>query len=208
LIALKTKAGRLSADIRQSSHDRNLSSSLDDADNNGLFYQIEFLKDWTWHDKPGFLTLTRRLREPRFASQERLIDPDFNREYLLPLNWTMQRDEILHSAVGSINPARSIRVTPRYSRLTYGSQFESDLGSIGLEYMPTKRITLSTNYHAITADLDTNGFAAEGKGTGFLSTARYSFNSNYAASVLFEKDSRKNGYSGEQTGLRYDRWEI
>ena len=207
-VGLKTRYGRLTADIRQTSLDRNLWSSLDDANNDGLFYQLEYVNEWKWDDQASSIKLRRRLREPTFATRERLVDADFNRTYMVPFGWNSARDELIHSAELTLSPESWLKVAPRWSRIEYKGEFGSSVGGLDVELRPIDRLRLSTQFRMLESELDSGNVSHSGEARGFAASAKYQFFREYAAGGTFERDRREYSYSGSLAGLRYDRYEL
>ncbi len=207
-IGLCTSAGRLSADIRQTSHDRNLFSSLGDADNDGVYYRLEYMKDWVLHGEQGNLKIERRFREPDFNLRERLNQADFSREFFLPYNWRPTENELLHQAELTIAPLTGVVVTPSVARLTYGDQFKVNSGEVGVSIRPSEKLNLRSTIMSLASTFDTSAAETDGDMNGFSTSASYQLGHDLRAQATYEYDSRHNDYSGAEAGLRFRRFEL
>ncbi|MCM2271384.1 MAG: hypothetical protein NDJ18_02345, partial [candidate division Zixibacteria bacterium] len=207
-VGFKTRHGRLTADIRQTSLDRNLWSSLDDADNEGVFYNAAYGHDWQWGERTNRVVLQRRMREPTFWTRERLIEPDQNRMYLVPAGFRPAENELIHRAEMSFSPANWIRLSPHWSRLEYQGRFQSSLGAFGLEINPNNRLRLTTSLRSLESDLDSANASRPGKARAIRSDIQYSLFKDVKALAGYEYDHREYDYAGLPAGLRFDRYEF
>ncbi len=207
-IGLRTPAGKLSADIRQTSHDRNLFSSLEDADNDGVYYRLEYVKDWLWQEEQGYLRFERRYREPDFNLRERLTQADFSREFFLPYNWRPTENELLHQAEISVAPLTGVVVTPSVARLTYDDRFKVNSGKVGVSVRPSEKWSINSVIRSLSSTFDTIAAKTEGHANGLLTAASYRFTSDYRVQATYEYDSRRSDYSGTEAGLRFRRFEL
>ncbi len=205
-VGFKTRYGRLTADIRQTSLDRNLWSDLDDADNEGIFYNVAYRHDWQWGERTNSLVVQRRMREPTFWTRERLIEPDQNRTYLVPAGFRPAENELIHRAEMSFSPASWIRLSPHWSRLEYQGRFQSSLGAFGLEINPTNRLRLTSSFRLLESDLDSSGATRTGTARSIRSDIQYSLFKDVKALAGYEYDQREYDYAGLPAGLRFDRY--
>ena len=198
--------GTLSADVRQTQHDRNLLSVLDDDDNDGLYYSVTSEKKWRAHGQVDYWRLATRHREAAFKTRARLNKADFERRFLLPRGFGASSDETLHELGAAVSPSTFVTLKPFYSRLEYDDGFLSKSGGIGSEWRPHELVTATLAWSGIAASRDSAGFSRWGNGDNVVTSLVLQPRAAWQLALDYEYDSRKNNYAGGASGVRYSRY--
>ncbi|UCG60631.1 MAG: hypothetical protein JSV52_09870 [Candidatus Zixiibacteriota bacterium] len=191
------------AEFHQTQYDRNLLSSLDDDDNDGLFYSVFGKRDWKLHGQDNYVSVRTRKKEAAFRVRQRLYNADFARNFFLPANFRPQTDETKHDFDAVVNPRSSISVRPYYSRLDYSGKFSSATGGADVTFRLSSGSMLSAGWGAIRTELDTLGQRRIGTADRYRAGTSYQVTSNLDIAASYEHDSRTNEYSAEDRGTRY-----
>lgn len=207
-VDIRTAAGQLSANIRHSTADRNLFSEFDDNDNSGLFYSLDYIKEWQGNGRPGKFSLQRRVREATFAQRERLNVADFTREYFLPVGYVPASDEIIHRGNLLVNPFSWLTLEPNFAYLRYTGEFGSSTGGGAVTISPGDRLSVRSSWQELSAERTSDSSNASGSARTFTSSARYRIGKSYSLASAFEQDQRDNDYFGVRQGTRYNRWSV
>lgn len=197
--------GVITADLRQSRYDRNLFSTLDDGDNDGLYYRVNLDKRFGREEE---LSLSVRHRQAEYNTLERLNEPEFQREFLLPRQYGQDNDETVFRGRSVVKPFSFLTVRSEFGRLEYAGLFHSNKGRIGLRIVPQDRLDITLNAEAIRAKYSPDGQPRRGDGENLLGRVRLKVTSNISLTSLFESDNRKHDYYGLAQGTRYLRSNI
>ncbi|MFZ5981614.1 MAG: hypothetical protein ACOYVF_13380 [Candidatus Zixiibacteriota bacterium] len=197
--------GTLSADIRTTSHDKNLFSSRDDGDNTAWYYALGAARDWFWRDRINRVELNRRVVEADYKVRQRLNRADFSRDFLLPVNYVVHDDETLNEINGTVSPLRQFTLTSFYSNLEYGSSFSARTGGVSAELYPLEKLTLSGGWRGIASDYEESPGSGQGSADNVQTTLDYLFDERLRLKTGFEYDDRVNVYTAQKRGTRYNR---
>ncbi|MDH4155910.1 MAG: DUF2460 domain-containing protein [candidate division Zixibacteria bacterium] len=198
--------GSLSADVRQTQHDRNLLSHQDDNDNDGLYYSVTSKKVWQAHGQADYWRLATRHREAAFKARARLNKADFERRFMLPRGWGVSSDETLHELEAAVSPFAFITLKPFYSRLEYDNGFLSKSGGIGSRWRPHELVTAVLAWSGIAAVRDSGGFNRWGNGDNVVASLALQTRATWRLVFDYEYDGRKDNYTGAASGVRYSRY--
>ncbi len=197
--------GNLELDLRASSLDANLFSSIDDDDNNSLYYLLRADKRWQQYDRENSVRFSRRVREAGFVSRERLDRADFSRRQYLPANFVSTGDETIHDASATVSPAASVEITASYGTLAYDNQYDSRSGEIGGQWWMSQRAEFAAKWRTVSSDLQ----QADPSGEGHADNAWTQFSvkpwRSWQLKAQHEYDLRENQYTDEQRGTRFNR---
>ncbi|MDH3890234.1 MAG: hypothetical protein OEV49_04055 [candidate division Zixibacteria bacterium] len=203
---LKTATlGTISTDVRQSRFDRNLFSSLDDDNNDGLYYRVNLDKRFGREDE---LTLTVRHRQSEYMTLERLNEPEFRREFLLPRQYDQDDDETVFRGRSVARPFGFLTVRSEFGRLQYAEQFQANKGHLGLQVQPHDRVDITLEAYAIRSEFSPDAQSRQGDGENLLGRVRFGLTKNISLTSLVESDNRKHEYNGIAQGTRYLRSSI
>lgn len=207
LLGFRSRAiGELTADIRQTSYNRNLWSTSSSATHSGTFYNLQLTKRWQGSGRPNSLTVRRRFLQPEFRYQDRLDKADFGRDFLLPNLFTATTNEALNEISASLRPVAWGEISPSYADLDYRNSFDARLGGTTIRLMPWSRLDLRGSWKEVSSRLPNDSGIRTGKGDNLISGATYSLTKKYVAQAQVEYDRRRNDYSGVMGGTRYLRW--
>jgi hypothetical protein len=198
--------GELTAELRQTLFDQNLFSSRDDRDNGGLFYSVMSAKQWRWNGQTNRLVIKGRRKEANFKARDRLYRADFKREFLLPGDFVPVADEMLYEVSPSISPSRFFTLSPSFSRLNYKNRFESSLGGVKASLFLHRNIDAHLGWQSAQATYDSLAMARKGAADTYNMDITYRVSRRLELLSSYEYDSRKNEYSGEPRGTRYNRY--
>jgi len=206
---LKSRSlGLITADLRQSRYDRNLFSSLDDDDNDGVYYRLRLDKQL---DQPGggdALSFDLRHRQREFRALERLNAPEFGRAFLLPERFVDSTDETLYRAHAAVTPTRWVTVRTGLARLEYESAFRANGGFVKAEVKPHRRFGATLGFDGIRAKYTPRDSLRRGNGERFSGRAQLFIMDDLALSSGFESDNRKHDYHGPARGTRYQQYDV
>jgi len=194
--------GDFRMDLRVSDQDRNLWSSRDDKNNEGLYYELTADKKWQMDGRMNSIVARCRIREIEFDPRVRINKADFNRDFLIPEGFVPSTTESLHDIKLSTRLSPVFSVDGSYANLDYMRSFSSDAGTIRAELMPLQGLRLTGGWNSVSASL--------------VDTFRGATGDKYVAAVIvepfagaelsaeYERDRRENDYFQEQRGTRYD----
>ena len=200
-----TTLGIVTADLRQSYYDRNLFSQLDDNNNDGLYYHLNLDKRF---NRENELSLSVRHRQAEYATLERLNEPEFRREFLLPPQYEQDDDETIFRGSTVTNPFGFITVRSEFGRLEYARQFHANKGHIGFRIIPMDRIDISLDAQVIQSEFTPDEQHLKGNGENLLGRVRFDVTRNISLTSSIESDNRKHEYNGLAQGTRYLRSNI
>ncbi|MFQ6007811.1 MAG: hypothetical protein ACE5K8_02565, partial [Candidatus Zixiibacteriota bacterium] len=198
--------GERTAELRQTLFDQNLFSSRDDHDNRGLFYSVMSTKRWQWHGQTNRLVIKGRRKEANFKARDRLYRADFKRDFLLPENFVPFADEVWYEVSPSLSPSRFFTLTSNFSRLDYQNHFESTLGRVKAGLFLHRNIDARLEWQSIQATYDSLTVARRGVADTYNMDITYRISPRLELLTSYEYDNRKNEYSGELRGTRYNRY--
>ncbi|MCK4573632.1 MAG: hypothetical protein KAU36_04635, partial [candidate division Zixibacteria bacterium] len=208
LAAKNRVLGDFEAVLKQSRYDRNLFSSLDDDDNDRVYYDVGNVKDWRAHGKENRLSLRTRFREAGFESRSRLFVSDFNRNFLMPTSFTAATDERLHEFSSVVTPLAFLDLTTEYSVLDYADAFQSRAGRVASVVKASGDVIFTGGYRRIDAHTDSLDQRLDGEGIAYQAGAQVGLTDEIDLKTGFEHDRRDNEYTGVLTGTRYNRADI
>ena len=200
--------GQISTDIRQSVYDRNLFSSLDDSDNDGLYYLLRLDKKFGKSARTNELSLEVRHRQTEYRTHERLNAPEFQREFLLPEHYTPTSDETLYRWQGAVTPSRFVTVRTGLSRLEYEHVFSSNKVNVRAEMKPHYRVEAVAGFEGMRSRFTSGDSTQRGNGEYAMGQLRLLLADGITLSSMLESDNRKHDYSGTGQGTRYQRYEL
>ncbi len=200
--------GRLRLDVRTSDWDRNLWSSLDDEDNEALYYRLQAGRRWRWQGRDNSYRIFRRIREAGFRSRERIDGPDFRRQYLMPTGFLADADESLHEADLVVRPLRYLTISGALGVLDYERKFDSRSGEVGAKLSLSNRAILAASWRGISSHLDSLGLSGDGEGNNVTIRAECTPASLLKFTTEAERDSRQHGYTDLPGGTRFDRLQV
>jgi len=194
--------GEFRMDLSTSDHDRNLWSSRDDNDNEGLYYELTARKEWQVSERINSLVARRRIREIEYDPRERISRADFNRDFLIPAGFVPSTTESLHDIKLSTRLSPVLSLDGSYANLDYRQAFSSDAGRIRAELMPLQGVRLTGGWNSVSANLTDNSGA--GIGDKYVAAVIVEPFPSAELSAEYERDRRENDYFQEQRGTRYD----
>jgi len=204
VIGSRNILGDFSLDARQSRHDLNLWSRLDDSDNEAGYYRAAWRKEWRQFEADQFVALSHRIKELGFRSRERLDFVDFRRSYLFPSNFVPLSDEALSDFSASVSVVRGVRVRPTVGRLDYRSQFQSRRAGLDAEWRSAGNTSIAAGWQRVSAELQDSASTHDAGAR----TARLAVSGDlqpwWRGSVEYEHDHREQAYAGTNLGARYD----
>ncbi len=199
--------GQAVLEVRQTTSDRNLFSNRDDGDNGGSLYSVSSSKEWSWHDRPNRVLFRGRYKEATFHARNRLYGADFQREYLLPdesvaakANETFQRLEV------DATPLPFLRLTPSFSYLVYTDRFRSRVGGVEAQVSPHDRFQFRIGWRGAAATHCSTSPETTADATVVSAAADLALKKQVHLAIDYERDDRKNDYSGSSQGTRYNRY--
>lgn len=182
-MAFRPKAvGDLTLDVRQTSHDRNLFSTIGDNANKGLFYQVGAQRQWLWNGAINKLVLGRRLKEAEYNARERYNRADFGRDYLLPQNYVAASNEALNESELTLSPARNVSLTSTFSSLDYRSAFNAHAGGVTTTISPRKNLTFDGGWRTVKSRLLSTTLSGDGNADTYSAAMRYGILSKLSSS--------------------------
>ncbi|HUV31226.1 MAG TPA: hypothetical protein VMY05_09085 [Acidobacteriota bacterium] len=197
--------GELRLDLRASRFDRNLWSSRDDNDNDGIYYDLQSYKEWQANGRTSFVKAHRRIRQAEYNARERINRADFRRDFLLPEAFVAASDEALHDVSASVSPWRVLSIGASYADLDYEGEFDSRSGGLGAELIPLDRLRLHGAWRRAVARLAGASLSGDGTLTRFDGGVTVEPSEGSAVSAAYERDVRRNEYSTEPRGTRFNR---
>lgn len=200
--------GDIRLDVRSSNWDRNLWSSLDDNDNEALYYKLQAGRKWQLRGRENSYRIFRRVREAGFRNRERINPSDFRRQYLMPRNFTASTDETFHEASVTVSPLKSVLLSGSFGSLDYDRSFDSRRGAAGATVLLSERGSLSVAWNGISSHLDSAALSGDGASDNLRVAAQYRVLSSITLSSDLERDTREHQYTDEERGTRFDRAEI
>ncbi len=192
--------GRIAVDFRQSATDRNLFSTFDDYDNQGQYYRLAAQRQF---DPRNSLKLSVRRRDKEFVSLERLNIPEFRRRFLMPLQYTPERDETLVESDATFRPLEHLTVNTQFNHIAYTDLFNSSQGSMGVIFSPSDDVELAFTAGGIRSELSDSNTILNGNGENLNGRLRARIYRQTVLTSSLESDNRKNLYSGVAKGTRY-----
>lgn len=207
LIGLRSKVfGELTADLRQTRYDRNLFSVAPSLTQNGTFYNLQLSKKWGGSGGQNEVTIRRRLLEPQFHFQDRIDQPDFSRDFLLPPQFAPTSNEALNEVKTKFCPASWGELSPFYLELDYAGRFRSRTGGSGLHMKLSSRLDVAATWKEIASRYSLDTAARSGRADNFFTNGSYTLTGDYKVQGEVEFDRRRNDYSGQLGGTRFLRW--
>ncbi len=197
--------GDVRAEIRHSRFDRNLFSPLDDNNNDGSLYLLSLDRPVIIDGRPGDLSIRSRRREITYQPRERLYEPDFNRDFYLPLDFAPQSDEWLHRADLSVSPLRQLTLYPQGALLSYRDNTESRVGGMRATVAPQANTRVNLGWRGVRTDLSDS--SRSGTVNTYNAGVQIDLARAWQARTDFETDNRTNTFSGSSRGTRFERYE-
>lgn len=199
--------GLVQADFRQTSFDRNLFSSKDDANNGAQYYDLTVRRPIPGDGNRGSISARLRRRDPDFVTRQRLNAPDFARTYLLPTNYVAGSRELLHEAAVTVAPARDITMRGQFGLLDYADSFAARTGGGEVNWTITDYLATETNLRLADGSLNagTERSASAGNVAWQVRAGRAD---GLHGTGRVEHDRRTNNYVGTIRGTRFDRLQL
>ena len=199
--------GTIQADVRETSLDRNLFSSRDDADNEALYYDLTARRDFQTGERTSSLSLRRRRRDENFVSRQRLNAPDFARAFLIPEGFVRRSVELLHQGSVRFSPGDLVAMSGDLGNLDYRDAFGSRTGGLSADWSVSELMTAKTSWRSASGSYNPGG-GRKGKAETYSFETSYGHAAGLRAIGRFEHDSRKQNYTGPIQGTRYDRLQL
>jgi len=200
--------GTVTADIRSSSEDRNLWSTHDDENNDGLYYALELDRPWKWNGQKNSVTMRRRSRESAFRTRERIDNVDFDRSFFLPANYQTQTAELLHDFSASLFPHSAIEIKPYFADIDYDRSFRSRTGGLDGKWMLSDRLNVDAGGLWLLSKLADSGSERFGRVNGYYAGSALGLHRTIKLNSRYEHDRRVQNYLQSDEGARFDRAEI
>jgi len=197
--------GSIRAEISLSQLDKNLYSSLDDHNNDGILLNFDSRKEFRTNGQTGNLSFRARMKEASFDERSRLNGADFNRQYFTPINFVPNADERLYEAKSEFAPLKNVTIRPYWGRLNYKNSFSSDKFEIGTLLGASDKLNGSIFWGTTDAELAISEIA-QGQADNWRGTISSPIIESIKLTTEYEHDKRENNYSGNLTGLRFDRY--
>lgn len=197
--------GSMQTEFSSSQFDRNLLSSLDDNDNQGLLLNLDSRKQFRIYGRDSNLQLRLRMKEATYDARCRIDVADFRRNYLTPLLFNPQADERLYEGKSEVFPIGSLRICPSYGHLDYKNRFTSDRFEIGTTVGAVAGLNGTLLLSSTSAEL-TDSVSRQGNATSWRGAGSVPIVEGILFISEFEHDHRINDYTGAATGLSYNRY--
>ncbi len=207
LIGWRSKAlGEIAADIRQTNYDRNLFSSASNLTQGGTYYNLQMSKQWGAVGSPNSVSLRRRFLQPQFHFQDRIDQPDFSRDFLLPAQFVPNSNEALNELKTTFHPVSWSELSPFYSDLDYAGRFRARSGGSGIHLKLSSRLDVAGTWKEISTRYPSDTADRSGRADNLLTNGSYALGGSYKAQGEIEYDRRRNDYTGQLGGTRFLRW--
>ncbi|MCB2229340.1 hypothetical protein KQH82_01405 [bacterium] len=197
--------GTLTADLRTSDLDRNLYSSIDDADNAAHLLDLSFTRQWQAFRTPNKISAHRRVREPDFVARERIDDPDFERTWYRPPEFERNTTELLHEGSALVTPVSGVTLGANGGELRYRERFVSRRVGATIDMSPTRRLRTGVSYVHLSSKLDDTALDGKGSVDNANATASLALVGDITLGGSYEFDRRRNRYYDDARGTSFNR---
>lgn len=197
--------GTVTGDFRQTVHDRNLYSQIDDGNNSAQFYALGLNKQWGWNRAVSRISGLRRLREAGFVTQERINPADFERKYLFPESFVRSSRELLHEVSGTLTPLPGLTAGGFFGDLDYENSFASRAGGAHADFWVADWLLLAGGWKSISAHYPASALSGDGSATNYRASVTAGNEGRILAIGEYERDRRQNDYGVSPSGTRFDR---
>ncbi len=197
--------GELSLATEQAVHDRNLLSPINDANNNGGLYDLQWRQDFRWNDGDNGWSYEFRRRDAEYKQRRRLDRADFAYDYFLPDLVPSDCDESLHRAGLAVTPIPGVTFRPSLSSLRYAGWYTGARGAVQAEAKLTDRLLISGIAGAVRTELQDTERRPEGRIDFQEAGMQYTTPGVGSFGVRWEHDRRRHDYDGLDRGTRYHR---
>jgi hypothetical protein len=197
--------GELTAQFRQTVFDRNLFSSRDDNDNQGLFFSLAAAREWRWNEHTNRLSITARRKQANYKVRDRLYPADFRYRFLFPNGFTPLTDETWYEVRMTLSPTRFLNLSPSFSQVDYRRSFRSATGGIQAVLTLHRNLGTQFRWQTLKAGFDTLTTEKKGSGSVYAAGLSYCFAERVRFTANYEHDRREHEYTGRRQGTRYDR---
>lgn len=197
----------VSADFRLSDFDQNVLSSLDDGDNDALFYEVASRNQWEWRGGESWVNVAHRYRQQNYNELARVDSTDLERRFLYPEHYSPVADQRMSGVDWRLGVSPKVAVAGAAERLEFSDHFLSTRTQVSLLADPTKWLSATLSGERINAFVDSSAGGTSGDGTliGAVLSLRPEGVLRYRLS--WNSDERSHSYRYVESGTRYHQFQ-
>ncbi len=194
--------GEVGLEYRHSEVDANLFSELDDDDNAGDLYGMNYTRRWGKPERGDGIDVRSRFREVTFRSRDRLYEPEFNRKFHLPALYAPVSDEWWHEGSMRVSPIRAVTLSPSGGLLRFDDGTEAQRSGVRLQVRPHRQMEISSGVQSIRTDVRSGDTLTDGEAILADGAIAYRPTEKWLMATGAEYDDRTNDYAGIESGTR------